>query len=41
MENEVLSLILAFLLIGNINLEIGKFKLKFSGIIYRIFLALF
>lgn len=41
MENEVFGLITIFLLIGNINLEIGKFKLKFNGIIYRVFSALF
>lgn len=40
MENEVLVLILVFLLVGNINLETGKFKLKFSGIIYKIILSL-
>lgn len=41
MNEEVLLLIVIFLMIGNIDLEIGKFKFKFCGIIYRIFSALF
>ena len=41
MENEMIGLIIAFLLFGNINLEIGKFKLKFSGILYKMASALF
>lgn len=40
MDSEILMLILMFLVIGNINLEVGKFKLKFTGIVYRIFSAL-
>lgn len=41
MGSEILILILVFLIFGNINLEVGKFKLKFTGIGYRIFSALF
>lgn len=41
MGSEILMLILVFLIFGNINLEVGEFKLKFTGIGYRIFSALF
>lgn len=41
MENEILRLVLVFILLGNINIEMGKFKLNFNGIIYKMISAIF
>lgn len=37
----MLGLVLVFILLGNINIEIGKFKLSFNGVIYRMISAIF
>ncbi|WP_297993986.1 hypothetical protein [uncultured Clostridium sp.] len=41
MNQEMLCLVIVFILIGNINIEIGKFKLSFDGAIWKMISAIF
>lgn len=40
MGEKILMLIVMFLIIGNIDLEFKSFKLRFSGIVYKVFTSI-